>query len=70
MGTYKCELKDCVIDMKEWLDPLTSENPETKNCKISLEPLRRQLANDPVLNSQLNGNLEDLFLPPLIYVRS
>jgi hypothetical protein len=68
-NTYKCELKDCVIDMKEWLNPLTSENPETKDRKIDLEPLQRQLAEDPVLNSQLNGDLEDLFLPRSIYVR-
>jgi hypothetical protein len=69
MDAYDCELKDCVIDMKEWLNPLTSENPETKDCKIDLEPLQRQLAEDPVLNSQWNGDLEDLFLPRSIYVR-
>jgi hypothetical protein len=75
--TFKCELKDCAIDMNALLDPLTSDQIEPKlDSMINLEPLRRQLAQgpsviteDPVLNFQLNDDLEDLFLPRLIYIR-
>jgi hypothetical protein len=66
---YKCELKDCVIDMKEWLDPLTSDNPKTVVCLIDLEPLRRQLAQGPTVISQNSSVFKERFLPRLIYVR-
>jgi hypothetical protein len=66
---YDCELKDCVIDVREWLDPLTSDDPEAVGCLIDLEPLRRQLAQDPVLNTQITDDHEELFLPSSIYVR-
>jgi hypothetical protein len=67
--TYDCELKDCVIDMKEWLDPLTSDNPETEGCLIDLEPLRRQLAQGPTVISQNSSVFKERFLSLAIYVR-
>jgi len=67
--TYKCELKDCIIDMKEWLDPLTSDSPETEGCLVNLEPLRRQLAQGPSVISQVSSVLKDRFFPCAIYVR-
>jgi hypothetical protein len=62
-NTYKCELTDCVIDMREWLDPLTSDDPEAVGCLIDLEPLRRQLAQYPVLNTHLSGKSKKRFSP-------
>jgi hypothetical protein len=66
---YKCELKDCIVDMKEWLDPLTSDNPEAEGCLIDLEPLRRQLAQGSPEISQVRSDSKDLFLPHSIFVR-
>jgi hypothetical protein len=66
--TYDCELRSCVIDMTKWLDPLTSDNLQSNDCVIDLEPLRRQLTQGLDVDPRTDEPKEH-FLPSSIYVR-
>lgn len=68
MDAFNCELNDCDVVMKNWLDPLTSENVDANDFMIDLNPLKRQLAVGLFVDPRTNSPV-DRFLPSSIYVR-